>query len=95
MNRIEDLETQIKELAAREILTETNSGTYGNDEAVRTCGNADPMFAEYRIYTRVGDGRKRHEGCAVEKAPGRARYFSKELAEAQTKLREIRQSDTK
>lgn len=81
---------QADELAASEVLTETNSGTYSAAEACRSCGSGDPRFADYRIYTRVGDGHERREGCSADDAPGYARRFRRELSEAQTRLRELR-----
>lgn len=88
--KLEALKKQADELAAMEILTETNSGTYGQVEAQKACGSGDPRHSEYRVYTRVGDGRERREGCAADEAPGVARRFRQELSDAQRELRKLR-----
>lgn len=88
--KIEVLKKQAEELAGMEILTETNSGTYSQVEAKQTCGSGDPRYSEYRIYTRVGDGRERREGCAADEAPGVARRFREALSDAQRDLRQLR-----
>lgn len=84
-----DLKNQATELALREVLTETNSGTYGPAEAFLAVGVGNPAFADYYVYTRVGDGRERRVGCG-EDAPGYPRRFRDALAEAQRELAQMR-----
>lgn len=85
------LSNKANELAASEVLTETNSGTYGCVEACKACGSGDPRHADYRVFTRVGDGRERREGCDADEAPGYARRFRQELTDAKRALLDLRQ----
>src|SRR5437762_9139963 len=85
-----DLEKKANELAAIEVLTQTNSGTYSATEAHAAIGVGDPAYADYSIYTRVGDGRTRRVGCDPTEAPGYARRFRQELADAQREFRDLR-----
>lgn len=85
-----ELESQARELAAMEVLVETNDGTYGAAEACRKVGCGDPAFAAYKVYVRVGDGRRRVVGCDPNKAPGYARHFRASLAEKQKALAALR-----
>lgn len=70
-----ELEKTIRELAATEILVETNEGTYGATEAHRAIGVGDPQFANYRVYETV-DGFRRVVGCEPDVAPGRPRRLN-------------------
>lgn len=84
------LEKQAAELSAREILVETNDGTYSAAEAQRATGTGLPESNTYRVYAIVGGG-TRHDGCAKDRAPGRGRALNRtELAAAQKQLAEIR-----
>lgn len=89
---ISNIQTQIEELANREILVETNDGTYGAQEACRCVGTGDPAFATYRVYQRVGGGKPRIVGCDRERAPGYARHFRDELVAAQRELAKLRKA---
>lgn len=89
------LQQQADELSAREILTETNSGTYGAAECQRAIGVGDSRYGDYRVYTRVGDGSQRHDGCDKDEAPGYARKFRQELTDAQRELRDLRKKISK
>ena len=81
---------QADELAASEVLVETNEGTYGPTECRRAVGCGDPQFGNYRVYAQIQNGRRRHEGCDKASAPGYARHFLDELGERQAELRELR-----
>lgn len=89
--RIAELESEISRLEAAEVAVEHNEGTYSALEAARKIGTGDPAFANYTIYVRVGDGRRRVVGCDPEKAPGYARRAGYEtLAEERRRLAELR-----
>jgi hypothetical protein len=86
-----DLTKAAAALAAREVLTQTNSGTYSAIEAQRAIGTGDPQHADCRVYERVGDGRRRVEGCHPDRAPGRVRHIgAAELSDAKKELAELR-----
>lgn len=90
-SEIEALRKEAAELATGEILVETNSGTYGDYEALKCVGVGDPRYADYRVYARIGDGRERVEGCNRDEAPGVARRINRDLlCVEQKRLREIR-----
>lgn len=85
---IEALEIEANELAAMECLVETNSGTFGATEACRKTGSGDA--GEYKIFARVGDGKRRVVGYDPANAPGYARHFGTDLSDKQAKLRTLR-----
>lgn len=86
-----DLQKEIAALAAREIAVETNEGTYGASEACRAIGTGDPKFADYTIWERVGDGKRRVQGCDPQRAPGRARKLGlDDMAESRRRLADLR-----
>ena len=90
--RLDDIRREIDDLAAREIAIETNAGTYGDVEAFRAIGVGDPQFADYTIYERVGDGRRRVKGCDPADAPGWRRRINRgELQAARRRLQELRE----
>lgn len=86
----DDIRKQAEELVASWVLVETNEGTYGATECRRAVGCGDPQFGNYHIYARVGDGRRRHEGCDKASAPGYARHFSREFSARQAELVALR-----
>jgi hypothetical protein len=86
---INALNAQKDELEAMWILTATNEGTYGAEEAVRKVGSGSPEFADCHIYARVGDKKTMVEGCDPEKAPGMIRYFHRELDRRRKEIAEI------
>jgi hypothetical protein len=89
---LSQLETEAAELAATEILVETNEGTFGESESLAACGTGDKSRATYRIFERVGDGRRRASGFDASRAPGYTRYLNgKEVTAARQKLRAIRE----
>lgn len=86
-----DLQKEIAALAATEIAVETNEGTYGAAEACRAIGTGDPRHANYTIWERVGDGKRRVQGCDPQRAPGRARRIGfTDLAESRKRLAALR-----
>ena len=77
-------------LMATEIMVETNEGTYGPQEARMATGSGEPKHNDYRVYERVGGGR-RTEGCDPNIAPGRGRSINRDdLAAKRARLAELR-----
>lgn len=75
---VEEMERERREeialLRDAEYHTQTNSGTYGAQEAFRKVGTGDPHFADRDVYETVG-GRVRSTGPAADRAPGYTRYL--------------------
>lgn len=90
INNKAELVKKADELAAMWVAVETNDGTFSNHEALAASGNGEKKSATYTIYERVGDGRRRHEGIEIEKAPGFARTFRQELTAKQAELANLR-----
>lgn len=69
----------------------TNEGTYSASDACRATGSGDPKNNDWRRYERVGDGRIRHVGCGLDRAPGYPRWVGTEvLARKRRELRALR-----
>lgn len=64
-----DLKDRINELKAKEVMVETNQGTYDGLEAVAKVGTGDPRCANRDVYESVG-GTRRVVGCSAEQTPG-------------------------
>lgn len=86
---------EIEVLRRMEFVVETNSGTFGNAEACRKVGTADPGFATRLVYESVG-GERRATGPSQDNAPGYTRYVNAAaLASARKKLAELIQQKKK
>jgi hypothetical protein len=88
MATMAELTTQANMLAEAEALVATNEGTYG-DADVRRAGAAGGM-SDYRVFERVGGGRRPRGGCGPARAPGRAREFRQEIAGKRAELADLR-----
>ena len=92
MDTRDSLLASIQALAAKEHLIETNSGTYGPEEARRKVGSSVPEVAERNVYETVG-GRQREEGPGATSAPGRMRRLDRTaLDEDREKLKALRKA---
>lgn len=84
-----NIEARIAELS-KDVLVETNSGTYGDREAIRKVGNADKQFSEYRIVETI-DGQRTTYGCDPTEAPGYARKIAvPSAAERRAKITQLK-----
>jgi len=73
---------ETRRLWQEEVLVQTNAGTYGEDECSAKLATRDLDAGVYRIYERVGDGRRRREGCPVGAAPGLAIVMGRNILTA-------------
>lgn len=73
---IESLREEIRDLERVEHMIETNSGTFGAQEACRKVGTGDPMFATRNVYETVA-GVRRETGPDADDAPGYMRSINR------------------
>jgi hypothetical protein len=91
LEKIASLEEAAAWLAKMEESVETNEGTYGAVEARRAVGTGDPVFANYTIWERVGDGTTRVQGCDPDRAPGRGRKYREAINAKRAELKSLRE----
>ena len=84
----ERLTKAIKRMESEEILVATNQGTYGAAEACKAVGCGSPEFADCNVY-ETPLGARRVRGCRMADAPGRMRWFSRELTAKKDELKRL------
>lgn len=71
------------------VMVETNSGTFGSEEACRVQGNGDPVRSTYYIDEQVGSGQTRRRGLLSKNAPGRGIIGRKTIEAKRREVREL------
>ena len=85
-----DIRAEIADLLKIEVLTATNSGTYGASEACRKTGTGDPAFATRNEYETVA-GAKRSTGPDADSIPGYMRPIgAAEMHDLRLRLADLR-----
>ena len=84
----ERLTKAIKRLESTEVMIATNQGTYGAVEACRAIGCGSPEFADCDVY-ETPLGVRRVRGCDMANAPGRMRWFNRELTAKKAELQRL------
>ncbi len=86
----QEIKSLIETLSGIEVVVEHNDGTFGATECQRAVGTGDPKYGLYTIYERVGDGKRRVEGCDPAKAPGYSRGTRADLNAKRAELKRLK-----